>query len=184
MYAAQRQYPYVALAPPMDLAEEIFDLYDSTAQESGYTATADNRGYAIRVNVADSDERAYEEGKHFYWQLGTSFGLAPTHWQGPPGYQSRAASQGRRQAARDSVRAAGGTGLSYEEAQATYQVVTGNPDTVIRKLQDIIDVADPANLIIWGREGNMSHQTAMRCIDLMTQEVIPAVKEYQSKRER
>ena len=183
-YAAQHSYPYVALAPPLDLAEEIFDLYDSTAQEAGYTAIADNRGYAIRVNVADSDERAYEEGKHFYWQLGTSFGLAPTHWQGPPGYQSRAASQGRRQAARDSVRAAGGTGLSYEEAQATYQVVTGNPDTVVRKLKDIIDVADPANLIIWGREGRMSHQTAMRCIDLMTQEVIPAVKEYQSKRER
>ena len=70
MYAAQHSYPYVALAPPMDLAEEIFDLYDSIAQEAGYTATSDNRGYAIRVNVADSDERAYEEGQAFLLAVG------------------------------------------------------------------------------------------------------------------
>jgi hypothetical protein len=30
----------------------------------------------------------------------------------------------------------------------------------------------------------MSHQTAVRCIDLLTQEVIPAIKEYQPQRER
>ena len=80
------------------------------------------------------------------------------------------------------MRAAAGAGLSYEEAQETYQIVTGNPDTVTRRLKDIIDVVDPAHLIIWGREGLMSHEVAMRSIDLMTQEVIPALKEYKSKR--
>ena len=37
----------------------------------------------------------------------------------------------------------GGPPLSYEEAHATYQIVSGNPDTVIRKLQHIIDAVDP-----------------------------------------
>ena len=43
---------------------------------------------------------------------------------------------------------------------------------------------DPADIVLWGPEGSMSHQVAMRAIDLMSQEVIPAIKEYQSQRER
>jgi alkanesulfonate monooxygenase SsuD/methylene tetrahydromethanopterin reductase-like flavin-dependent oxidoreductase (luciferase family) len=186
IWAARHQYPYVALAPPLDLMAEIYDLYDQIAEEEGFTPTTEHRGYAVRVNVADSDERAYEEGKNFYWQLGTSFGVAPRHWQAPPGYLSRGAAQSARQQRRDSTRSVtpGGPSLSYEEAHATHQIVTGNPDTVIKKLQHIIDVVDPAYLIIWGREGPMTHKTALRCIDLMSHEVIPALKEYQPQRER
>ena len=78
----------------------------------------------------------------------------------------------------------GGANTAYEEAHATYQIITGNPDTVIRKLKIALDVVDPGALVLWGREGPMSHEVAMRSIDLMTQEVIPAVKEYQADRER
>ena len=148
------------------------------------------------MNVADSDEKAYEEGKNFFWQLGTSFGIAPRHWQAPPGYLTRAATQGARQQQRnaDATRnptpsstkniTPGGPSVAYQEAQDTYQVVTGTPDTVIEKLKHAIDLIDPGYLILWGREGPMSHEVAMRSIDLMTQEVIPAIKEYQSKREK
>jgi alkanesulfonate monooxygenase SsuD/methylene tetrahydromethanopterin reductase-like flavin-dependent oxidoreductase (luciferase family) len=186
VYAARHGYPYVALAPPLDLISEIYDLYDDVAREEGYTPTDENRGYAVRVNVADSDERAYEEGKNFFWQLGTSFGVAPRHWQSPPGYLSRAAARGARQQRREATRnvTPGGPALSYEEAHATYQIVTGSPDTVIKKLKHITDVVDPGYLVLWGREGPMSHQTAVRCIDLLTQEVIPAIKEYRPQRER
>ena len=78
----------------------------------------------------------------------------------------------------------GGPVLSYEEAHATYQIVSGNPDTVIRKLQRIIDVVDPGYMIFWGREGLMSHEAAVHGIDLMTKEVIPAIKEYRADREK
>jgi len=185
-FAARHGYPYIALAPPLDLIGEVYDLYDRVAQEEGYTATEHNRGYAVRVVVADSDERAYEEGRNFFWQLGTSFGVAPRHWQTPPGYLSRAASQGSRQQRREPPKnvTPGGPVLSYEEAQSTYQIVTGNPDTVIKKLKHIADLVNPANMVLWGREGPMSHQTAMRCIDLIAQEVIPAIKEYQPLPER
>ena len=184
-FAARHGYPYVALAPPLDLISDIYDLYEKVAKEEGYTPTEENRGYAVRINVADSDERAYEEGKNFFWQLGTSFGVAPRHWQSPPGYLSRSAAQGPRQQRRESTRniTPGGPSLSYEEAHETFQIVTGNPDTVIKKLKHIIDVVDPGNMVLWGREGPMSHQTAMRCIDLLTQEVIPAIKEYQPQKE-
>jgi hypothetical protein len=78
----------------------------------------------------------------------------------------------------------GGPSISYEEAHATYQIVSGSPDTVIKKLQHIIDVVDPGYMVFWGREGLMSHEVAMRGIDLMTREVIPAVKAYRADREK
>ena len=188
IWAAQHHYPYVALAPPIDLLKGIFDTYEKAAQEEGYSSTSDNRAYAIRVNVSDSDERAYEEGKKFYWQLGTSFGVAPRHWQAPPGYLTQAAIQGAIQRQRDAAKQVnvtpGGPSLDYEEAQETCQIITGNPDTVIKKLKRMIDLIDPANLIIWGREGKMSHETASRCIELMGKEVIPALKEYQPQLSR
>ena len=193
-WAARHQYPYIALAPPLNLMDEIFELYDKVAEEEGFTATSKHRGYAIRVNVADTDEKAYEEGKNFFWQMGTSFGVAPRHWQAPPGYLTRTAAQSGRQQVRNVSRATqplatgnitpGGPNMAYEEAHATCQIITGNPDTVIRKLKIALDVVDPGSLVLWGREGPMSHEVAMRSIDLMTQEVIPAVKEYQADRER
>jgi alkanesulfonate monooxygenase SsuD/methylene tetrahydromethanopterin reductase-like flavin-dependent oxidoreductase (luciferase family) len=185
-WAAEHRYPYVALAPPLHTIDEIYDLYDEVAAKSGFTPTSEQRGYVIRVSVADTDEKAYEEGRHFFWQLGTSFGVAPRHWLQPPGYVSRAATQSRREQARvGSVNVTpGGPSLSYEEAHATYQIVSGNPDTVIKKLQHIIDVVDPGYMVFWGREGLMSHEVAMRGIDLMTQEVIPAVKAYRADREK
>ena len=195
IWAAKHKYPYIALAPPLTLLSEIYDLYQKTAEEDGWTPTSENRGYCIRVNVADSDEKAYEEGKNFFWQLGTSFGVTPPHWQAPPGYMTRQAASGGRQQQRDADRkqqagaaqreiTPGGTAANYADAHATYQVITGNPDTVIKKLKHAIDLIDPGYLILWGREGNMSHEVAMRSIDLMCQEVIPAVKEYQADREK
>ena len=185
VWAAKHKYPYIALAPPINLLNDIYELYGRTAEEDGWTATSDNRGYAIRVAVADSDERAYEDGKNFYWQLGTSFGVTPSQWLAPPGYMTRAATQGPREQARRRVQTAvpGGPALPYDEAQETFQIVTGNPDTVVKKLKRLMDIIDPGYLVFWGREGHMSHETAMRGIDLMTQEVIPAIKEYQPQRE-
>ena len=78
----------------------------------------------------------------------------------------------------------GGSDVAYEEAHATTQIITGNPDTVIEKLKKIVDIVDPSWLVFWGREGNMPHKAAMRSIDLLGQEVIPAIKEYVPERAR
>jgi hypothetical protein len=38
--------------------------------------------------------------------------------------------------------------------------------------------------MVWGREGPMSHEVAVRGIDLLGQEVIPAIKAYRADREK
>ena len=39
-------------------------------------------------------------------------------------------------------------------------------------------------MVLWGREGKMSHKVAMHGIDLMTREIIPAIKAYRADREK
>ena len=123
--------------------------------------------------MADSDEKAYEEGKHLYWQLGRTFGRAPRHWLAPPGYVSRGAARSAL-ASRESTL----TDIGYEQAPEINQIITGNPDTVLKKLKNMIDVVDPAWLILWPREGPMTHENAKRGMDLLGKEVIPAIKDY------
>jgi alkanesulfonate monooxygenase SsuD/methylene tetrahydromethanopterin reductase-like flavin-dependent oxidoreductase (luciferase family) len=102
----------------------------------------------------------------------------PLHWQRPPGYMSRAAMSSQQTALRDTY-----GDIGYEQAQEVHQVVTGTPDTVIAKLKHVIDVVNPAWLVLWAREGPMSHAAAMRCLELLGKEVIPAIKAYQPNAE-
>jgi hypothetical protein len=69
--------------------------------------------------------------------------------------------------------------IGYEQAQEVHQVVTGAPDTVIAKLKRVIDVVNPAWLVLWAREGPMPHAAATRCLELLGKEVIPAIKAYE-----
>jgi alkanesulfonate monooxygenase SsuD/methylene tetrahydromethanopterin reductase-like flavin-dependent oxidoreductase (luciferase family) len=174
MWAARHRYPYIALNTSLEVTPRMWQLYADTAAEEGYQATPENYGYAIRICVADSDAEAYELGRHFYWQLGRTFGRVPLHWQRPPGYMSRAAMSSQQTALRDAY-----GDIGYEQAQEVHQVVTGAPGTAIAKLKRVIDVVNPAWLVLWAREGPMSHAAAMRCLELLGKEVIPAIKDYQ-----
>ena len=174
VWAAEHGYPYICLNIPFEVVPGIWRTYKDTAAEAGYTATPEYFGYVAQVIVQDTNEKAYEEGKKFFWQLGTTFGRIPLEWNQPPGYLSR-----RAIAAMQGLRGHGDYAeLTYENAQNSKRVFTGNPDSVIAQLKELIDVANPAWLILWAREGPMAHDVAMRCIDLLGKEVIPAIKEY------
>ena len=173
VWAARHGYPYIAQNTSMEGTPEIWKLYEETAAEEGYTPTRENFGYMQRICVADTDEKAYGEGKHLYWQLGRTFGRSPLQWLAPPGYVTRGAARSR-QASRESTL----TDIGYEQAQEIKQVITGSPDTVIKKLKSMVDVVDPGWLILWPREGPMSHAVAVRGMELLGKEVIPAIKEY------
>lgn len=173
VWAARHRYPYIANNTSLEATPEIWKLYTDTAAEEGYVPTRENFGYLQRICVADSDEKAYEEGKNLYWQLGRTFGRSPNHWQAPPGYVSRSAGRSKQ-----ATREASLTNIGYEQAQEINQVITGDPDTVIKKLKHMIDIVDPGWLILWAREGPMSHANAVRGMELLGREVIPAIKEY------
>src|SRR6202140_2765465 len=91
IWAAQQRYPYIALNTSIADTRKIWALYDKVADEAGYTAGPENRGYLIQVHVSDNEEKAIENAKQFRWMQGEFTGLAHPVWSTPSGYGSPAA---------------------------------------------------------------------------------------------
>jgi alkanesulfonate monooxygenase SsuD/methylene tetrahydromethanopterin reductase-like flavin-dependent oxidoreductase (luciferase family) len=128
-------------------------------------------GYLIRVFVADTEEKAQEQGHNFFWQNG-ALGKQPREWIAPPGYASVDVAGIRR------LRAVSKPfdSQAYQEAQDNYQVVLGTPETVIEKLRYVRDTLGIGHMCMWAMDGHMSHADTVRCIELLGREVLPALR--------
>ena len=175
VWAARHGHPYMNLGALIDVTDYLKGIYIDTAREVGYKAGPEHFGYLLRVLCADTDERAIELGRTFMWtedhrQRG------PREHNDPPGYQSRAALNIKRQRPTIGTGTYGQT-MNYEELQALNNIIVGNPETVTRKLSEVIDRLSPGYLHIYGNEGDMPHADIMRSIELIGKEVIPALHE-------
>ena len=175
VWAASHQHPYMNLGSLLDHTQFLKSVYIDTAKETGFQPGPEHFGYLLRVLCADTDEKAQEIGRHFLWTENHR-NRGPVEHNDPPGYQSRQAVQIQR-----TLPGAGGFGkrMSYEELQEVNNVIVGSPETVIRKLRNIIEQLNPGYMHIYGNEGGITHAESMRSIELLGQEVIPALHEIQ-----
>ncbi len=177
-WAARHRYTYAAFLTPLDVAVKLFDMYRSVAAEDGWEPGPDKFAFLVTCHVNDTDEKAYEEGKHFMWRMRRPL-EGPKEYFAPPGYVSRrggvnfsaGAQRGQTQ------RAKAVSELSYDELIESNRIIVGNPDTVIKKLRHIKDTLGIGALMLESQAGKMSHEATMRHIELMGQEVIPALRE-------
>ena len=162
----------------IDLTEQLRPVYIDTAKEVGYKAGPEHFGYLLRALVADTDEKAQEIGREFMWTMDHR-NKGPREHNDPPGYQSREAVKLKMRRPQGSVTGGGGlgVGMSYEQLQEVNNIIVGNPDTVTRKLTEVIERLSPGYLHIYGNEGAMEHPDLMRSIELLGKEVIPALHE-------
>ena len=175
IWAAKHGHPYMCLGALIDMTAWLKGIYIDTAKESGFKAGPEHFGYLLRALVADTDEKAQEIGRNFMWTENHRM-RGPREHNDPPGYQSREALRVKRQ--RPQIGAGGeGTRMSYEQLQSLNNIVIGSPDTVIRKLTEVVEHLSPGYLHIYGNEGPMAHKDAIRSIELFGQEVIPALHE-------
>jgi len=163
------------LGAVLDITMWLKQIYIDTALEAGYKPGPEHFGYLLKAVVADTDEKAQEIGRHFMWTEANRM-KGPREHNDPPGYQSREALRVKQQ------RPTGRFGdvtkrMSYEEQQELNIVIVGNPETVTRKLTKVITELNPGYLHIYGNEGPMAHKDAMRSIELLGKEVIPALHE-------
>lgn len=175
VWAARHQYAYMNLGALISLTKELKQVYIDTAKEVGFTPGPEHFGYLLRVFCADTDEEAQRIGETFLWTENHR-NRGPVEHNDPPGYQSREAVRIQRQ-----LPGAGGFGrrMTYQELQDVDNVIVGSPDTVTRKLRNIIERLNPGYLHIYGNEGNMNHADVMRSVELLGKEVIPALHEIQ-----
>ncbi len=169
IWAASHRYTYVNLGALMDLTRELKQIYIDTANEVGFKPGPEHFGYQLRAVVADTDEKAREIGRGFLWNVDHRM-RGPIEHIDPPGYQSRVAS------AMSSRRAGGpGSRMDYDQLQEVGAIIVGSPETVTRRLTETIEQLNPGYLILIGGDGNIPHKDVMRSIQLLGQEVIPAL---------
>ena len=178
VWAARHGYPYMNLGAIIDMTKYLKQVYIDTAHEVGFKPGPEHFGYLLRCFVADTDEKAQELGREFMWTIGHRQ-RGPREHNDPPGYQSRAAVKVKAQRPSGSVAGGGGLGIgmTYEQLQEVNNIIVGSPDTVIRKLKEVIEGLSPGYLHIYGNEGTMAHKDVMRSIELLGKEVIPALHE-------
>ncbi len=159
----------------LEHTERLRQVYIETAHKVGFTPEPEHFGYLLKVLVADTDAKAQEMGRHFMW-TDAHRNKGPREHNDPPGYQSREAVAIQR-----TLPGAGGFGrrMSYEQLQEVSNLIIGSPQTVTQKLRQIIERLSPGYLHIYGNEGLMPHQDVMRSIELLGQEVIPALHAIQ-----
>jgi alkanesulfonate monooxygenase SsuD/methylene tetrahydromethanopterin reductase-like flavin-dependent oxidoreductase (luciferase family) len=179
IWAAERHYPYVFLEADPEVVQDAKSIYAQAARGVGYEPGPQNFGYLFRVHVQDTDEKAYEAGRGFLaGNAGVGRVPMPPEYMNPPGYSSI---EGRRRLANISLRpdrlVGGVDAAGYDRVVGLNRIVVGSPDTVIKKLRQVLSVVRPGILAVWTNDGTISHQDTMRCLTLMKQEVLPALRE-------
>ena len=178
VWAATHGHPYMNLGALIDTVMYLKQVYVDTAREVGFKPGPEHFGYLLRVLVADTDERAQEIGREFMWTV-QHRNKGPREHNDPPGYQSRDAVKVKLRASGGNLQGLGGLGPSktYEELQAINNIMVGSPETITRKLTEVIEALSPGYLLVYGNEGAMPHKHVMRSIELMGKEVMPALRE-------
>ncbi len=184
VWAAKHKLPYVALATEVNATKKMWDLYGETAAQMGYQIGPENFGYLQKIVVADSDEEAYELGKgHMY---GGSH--ATPKYSALPGYNSKLALKEyvNKFYALMNPRAANYTDVeqqrkalmdNYPKLVDAGHILVGTPKTIIPKLRTMLETLRPGFFIVWGPEGPVPHEKTMRMMQLMGDEVIPAMRD-------
>ena len=187
LWCAERHYPYFYLGLVPSSFHNMQSIYRDAARELGYEAGPEHFGYMLPVFVQDTDEEAKENGRGFLEALvGVGRVPLPKEYQAPPGYMTfRKAAEGADPRAAAVRASRGGDLLRYghisdEDYQAMIdenRLVMGSPDTVIRKMREVLSEVQPGVLCMWTNDGSITHENAMRCLQLIDQEVLPATRE-------
>ena len=176
VWCAENRYPYICLNTTIEQTKQIWQLYEDTAQETGYTSGPEHRGYLIRVHVQDTEEHALENARQYMWMQGEFTGLGHAVWSAPTGYSSPTNREGAVKRANSPI-ASTRRAMPFEHQLENLQIVAGTPDQVVEQLRVLIEETRPGIMALWGNDGHVSHADAKRCIELLGSEVLPALRE-------
>ena len=182
VWCAEHNYPYIFLETDPQGTEDMKSIYSETAREHGYEPGPENFGYLVRIHVQDTDEKAYDVGKgYMVGNIGVGRIPLPRDYASPVGYGSRSDDPRflrlREQIRSDPFRVGGLDSAHYDEILDSRRWIIGSPDTVISQLREVLSYMRPGILAVWTNDGSISHEDTMRCLELMGQEVLPALRE-------
>jgi alkanesulfonate monooxygenase SsuD/methylene tetrahydromethanopterin reductase-like flavin-dependent oxidoreductase (luciferase family) len=176
VWAAEHRYPYIALNTPMHLTPQMWEAYDGAARRVGYEPGPENRGYLLRTHVADTDAAAEAGAREYMWMRGEFTGIGHPYWVSPSGYGSPDAEKRLMWAKLANGMLENPVKASFEQQSATREIVWGSPNKVIDELAYILETCRPSILMLWGNDGKVSHESSLRCIELLGERVVPEIR--------
>ncbi len=182
VWCAQHHYPYLFLETDRQGTQDMMDIYTEVARECGYEPGPEHFGYLVRIHVQDTDEKARDVGRgYMVGNIGVGRIQLPRDYQSPVGYASASRDPRflrlREQIRSDPFRVGGLDSAAYDQILDSKRWIIGSPDTVIRNLREVLSEMRPGILAMWTNDGTISHEDSMRCLELMGQEVLPALRE-------
>jgi alkanesulfonate monooxygenase SsuD/methylene tetrahydromethanopterin reductase-like flavin-dependent oxidoreductase (luciferase family) len=182
VWCAQHHYPYIYLETDPQVTIDLMSIYAQAAREVGYEPGPQNFGYLVRIHVQDTDEKAYEVGEGFLvGNAGVGRVPLPGDFMAPPGYNSREGVKRLLEQYKHALKPdplyGGVDAAGWEKVVESNRVIVGSPKTVIKKVRQMLAALRPGILGVWTNDGTISHKDTMRCLQLMDQEVLPAMKE-------
>ena len=182
VWCAERNYPYIFLETDPQGTQDMKSIYAETAREHGYEPGPENFGYLVRIHVQDTDEKAYDVGKgYMVGNIGVGRIPLPRDYASPVGYGSRSNDPRflrlREQIRSDPFRVGGLDSAHYDAILDSKRWIIGSPETVVSQLREVLSYMRPGILAVWTNDGSISHEDTMRCLELMGQEVLPALRE-------
>jgi alkanesulfonate monooxygenase SsuD/methylene tetrahydromethanopterin reductase-like flavin-dependent oxidoreductase (luciferase family) len=186
-WAAQRNYPFLSLGATPATTCDIWDIYADEAASHGYQAGSENFGYFVQLALADTEEKAQEIGRSYYFGGGHA-AFAHLGYSMPPGYTSSTGVKKIAAHQRGDSWADNPTGPddietrraraneTYLKSQTKNEMLIGTPDSVLPKLRMILEATRPGILIISAPQGNTSDEDRLRSMELIAEHVLPEVK--------
>lgn len=172
------KYTYVQTYSPREIVQRCMDLYKQTARDYGYEPAADQLGWSVPIYCAETDEQAQEEAKPHAEALVNKLLPKPIELTIPPGYVSQASIKSMMQ-----MRAARAKSQSFEGVLANGSFIVGSPTTVREKLREAVEQLGIGNLLMTIQFGTMPHHQVMRSLELLSEHVLPYLREHVGKAE-
>ncbi len=177
-WAAERRYPLYTSFSPTDQIAETFSYYRKYAEEEcGWTPPPDYMGVSRQCYVAPTDEQAREEIEEhamtFYSVLAA------------PAKQAEMASlNARRNTPRSFDYKSSGHvhlnqagGADWDRVQDLGLLITGSPDTVIRKIREQEEALGVGTFLTYLPFGSLEPKQAMGSLELFAKEVLPVIRD-------
>ncbi len=182
VWCAERHYPYLFLETDHRGTQDMMEIYAETARQHGYEPGPEHFGYLVRIHVQDTDEKAREVGRGYMeGNIGVGRVPMPRDYMSPVGYGSASRDPRflrlREQIRSDPFRVGGLDSAAYDDILDSKRWIIGSPDTVISQLREVLAQMRPGILAVWTNDGTINHEDSMRCLELMGQEVLPALRE-------
>jgi alkanesulfonate monooxygenase SsuD/methylene tetrahydromethanopterin reductase-like flavin-dependent oxidoreductase (luciferase family) len=166
-WVADHQYTFAAFLMAYDDVTRLYDIYRRRSEELGFRAPGNEKfAYLALCYVADTDEKALDEGKELMWYLGRRRHPALTN---PPGFNS----------VRTNMMIMKGVdkprGDTFDSLRSKGIVIAGSPTTVLEQCKEW-HRRGVGHLLMMNQAGALDTEKTRRSMKLFADEVYPELK--------